>query len=66
MTKVLFRVGDTDPVIEDVQRWLLSPTVDGVFSDDLQVRVRGFQWIHNLPTHGLLDEETLSILRGDG
>jgi peptidoglycan hydrolase-like protein with peptidoglycan-binding domain len=51
-------------VIEDVQRRLLSPVVDGVFTPDLVSRVRGFQWVHGLNVSGHLDEATLAKLKG--
>ena len=63
--KPLFRVGDEDPLIAEAQRRLLCPVEDGVFSDDLAARVRGFQWVHGLAVHGHLDQQTIDQLRGE-
>ncbi len=60
----VFRVGDgPDPAIEQVQHRLLAPVVDGVFSEELATRVRGFQLARHLPLTGDLDEITLRMLR---
>jgi hypothetical protein len=62
----VYRVGDgPHPDIVAVQRRLMSPVVDGVYSEELAVRVRGFQLAHHLQLTGDLDETTLRMLRGD-
>lgn len=61
----LFTVGDAGPEVENIQRRLLCPDIDGIYTEELAVRVRGFQLVHHLPLTGEVDEMTYGLLLGD-
>lgn len=61
----LFTVGDKAPEVAAMQRRLLHPVVDGVYTDQFAARVRGFQFVWGLPVTGDVDEKTFHLLMGD-